>query len=145
MKKVHFIFLFVLSLLLTSKAFSQVQDTLATDTAAVWDYQLGGQAKISWDSIKGYWTKNILPAILKRSHIDLSCRECPEVIMVVELTIDSTGHITKYKLDSGKKCGEKFPLGMEKQFLDYFLKTTFPPALCNKKIKTRLGSSLLCK
>jgi len=124
--------------LFAPKLFSQA------DTAVVSDNALGGAAKISWDSIKGNWTKNILPGLLKKSHIDLSCRNCPEVIMVVEFTIDSTGKVTAYKVDSGKKCGEKFPQGLEKQYLDYFLKLTFPPDLWGKRIKARLGTSLVC-
>jgi len=97
-----------------------------------------------WHKIDSAWRVTDYHKILDNFKLKLDCMQCSKVMMNVEMSIDGSGKLNKYRVVNSDKCGENFDKKLEDAFMHYFYTITFPPIFYNHKFTALLGSILKC-
>jgi hypothetical protein len=97
-----------------------------------------------WHKIDSTWRITEYHKILDNFNLKLDCMQCSKVMMNVEMSIDGSGKLSKYRVVNSDKCGENFDKKLVEAFMHYFYTITFPPIFYNHKFTALLGSVLKC-
>ena len=122
----------------------RAQDSIAVkDTVVpIWDMDL--QVWREWDRIDSIWMHSTYWNLLAKHHLKMDCAHCERVSMQVDMQIDTSGRMISYKVIKSNCCGEAFSAQLIQEFMEFFEKYTFPPALRNLRFRTLLGTGLKC-
>jgi len=98
----------------------------------------------AWNKIDSEWMANEYWNILKTFKLKMSCAHCEDILMHVDMAIDSSGKLVEHRVTYSDKCGQEFDKKLEDAFLKYFYEFTFPPALRGRIFNVLLGTGLTC-
>ncbi len=108
---------------------------ISIDTEGVWQ---------EWHKIDSAWMDQEYGAILQKFKLHMSCAHCEDILMHVEMMIDSSGKLTRHRMLRSDKCGQNFDKKLEDAFMQYFYTITFPAIFRKTLFTTMLGTGLKC-
>ncbi len=107
-------------------------------------YELKGDAYIQADSILDLWLATEYPTILQKNKLKMTCAKCENIFMDVVFIISNEGSLIDYEVVKMNKCGQDFSDELKAEFVFFFSRNKFPPALRSMHIEFRLGTGLKC-
>jgi hypothetical protein len=97
-----------------------------------------------WHKIDSAWMYGQYHKILQRYDLHMNCANCEDVLMEVEMTINSDGRLKDHRIIRSDKCGADFDKALENAFMDWFYDLQFPDVFRNSRFKVQLGTGLKC-
>jgi hypothetical protein len=97
-----------------------------------------------WQKIDSAWMHGEYGAILQKFKLHMSCAHCEDILMHVEMMIDSSGKLTSHHMLRSDKCGQEFDKKLEGAFMQFFYGITFPAIFRRSIFTVMLGTGLKC-
>ena len=127
------------------KAPGTVKGTITAKDSVTKQKKFSTDEYSGWSKVEKDFDANCFYKSLKANAINMSCKSCAEVYMVLQLKMDALGHCIATKVIIESKCGQKMPAKLKQQWLNYFGgKYLFPPTFRNKVIEVQIGKQMSC-
>lgn len=112
--------------------------------SSVREYELPDGGRDAWYRIRDEWMRNRYPLCLKKFRLRMSCGDCVYIYMKGNITIDSSGRMSRFNETASNVCSKKIPPALRECFLKPLKEKVFPDNLKGKEFETMLGTGLKC-
>lgn len=122
-----------------------VKGTITAKDSVIKQKKFSTEEFSGWAKVEKDFDANCFYKSLKANAINMSCKSCADVYMVLQMKFDALGSCIATKVIIESKCGVKMPAKLKQQWLNYFGgKYVFPPTFRGKVIEVQIGKQMSC-